>query len=79
MFYIYILQNPDKRFYIGQTNDIDRRLYRHNGDMVKSTKNRGPWTLVYQESYQTRSQAMIREKQLKKWNRTLLTNLMADN
>ncbi|HDZ87782.1 MAG TPA: hypothetical protein ENH38_04095, partial [Nitrospirae bacterium] len=30
MFYVYILQNPAGRFYIGHSNDLDRRISQHN-------------------------------------------------
>ncbi len=66
MFYTYVLysQNFD-RFYVGQTNNISFRLERHNAGLVKSTKHYIPWKLVYFEEFHSRSEAMIREKQLK--------------
>ena len=65
MYFIYVLENSSGRWYIGQTDDIVRRLGRHNMNMVKSTKNYGPWNIVYSETCNTRREAMQREKYLK--------------
>ena len=66
MYYTYILKSlASERYYIGQTGDLELRLQSHNENLVKSTKNRGPWEIVYFEEYETRSQAMQRERYLK--------------
>ena len=66
MYYTYILKSiSSERYYIGQTSDLVLRLKRHNENLVKSTKNRGPWEIVYFEEYETRSEAMQRERYLK--------------
>jgi len=75
-YYLYILRNPSGRNYIGQTKNLSDRLERHNKGHVKTTRNNGPWRLVYSEKYDTRSEAIIRERQLKKWRRSLLDNLI---
>jgi putative endonuclease len=64
-FFLYILRNPDGRYYIGQTSDLYLRIQRHNEDKVFSTKNRGPWEIAYSRSFQSRSEAMTEEKRLK--------------
>ena len=47
MFYVYILENPQGRFYVGQTDDLDRRLAEHNDPIHNAGKytmrNKGPW------------------------------------
>lgn len=59
----------DGSHYTGQSNNIPRRLKKHNKGLVKSTKAKRPYTLVYFEEFPTRSQAMWREWELKKkWN-----------
>jgi putative endonuclease len=65
---VYILrsQKTDK-YYIGSTSNINDRLKRHNGGRSIYTKSGIPWELVYTEEYLSRSEAMIREKQLKSW------------
>ena len=66
MYFTYILQSEtSRRYYIGQTNNLKFRLNRHNENKVISTKNRGPWKIVYFEPYNTRSEAITREKYLK--------------
>lgn len=54
-----------EKYYIGQTNNLERRLFYHNSGYSKSTKSGIPWKLVYQEEYESRLEAMKREKQLK--------------
>jgi putative endonuclease len=67
-FYVYILFSTlNDRYYIGQTNDIDARLIRHNNGYVKSTKSFRPWNLAYVEKHPDRASAMARENQLKSW------------
>ena len=68
-FFVYILRNPDGRTYVGQTNDIERRLKEHNDPEYFGTKYtkryRLPWTLIHTEEFSTRSEAMKRERELK--------------
>jgi putative endonuclease len=68
-FHIYIIQNPEGKIYIGQTNDLDRRLRQHNDQGYRGTvhtkRHEGPWRIIHSENYETRSDAMKREKQLK--------------
>lgn len=62
--YILISQSTDK-LYIGQTNNLEARLRRHNIDKNFSTKNRGPWKLIFSKVFETRGEAMKYEKYLK--------------
>lgn len=62
MFHAYVIKNNIKgKIYIGQTSDLENRLKRHNGLL----KNKGLWILAYSEKYDTRQEAMKREKWLK--------------
>lgn len=66
MFYVYVLQSETtEQFYTGFTADLVQRIGQHNQGVTKSTRNRGPWRLVYQEQFATRAEAMRREKFLK--------------
>ncbi len=70
MFHVYILQNPEGRFYIGQTQDLAKRLASHNrtdSTGGKYTRKNGPWTLVWSEPHPTRADAMRREREIKSW------------
>ena len=68
MFWTYILQNPQGRFYIGHTDDLAHRLASHNRtDTVwgKFTRKHGPWELVWNQEHSTRALAMAQERQIK--------------
>ena len=77
-FRLYILQSQStNRYYIGQTQDVERRLAYHNANYSKALKNRGPWRLVYSEGYATRAEAMRRERQIKSWkDRAMIAQLV---
>ena len=66
MFHVYVLQSVSTgRYYAGYASDLTQRLGRHDNGITKSTKNRGPWMLVYQESFPTKLDVMRRERFLK--------------
>ena len=66
MYVVYILKSlKDFRYYIGQTENLDERIKKHNGGRVKSTKLRIPLVLIRNEMFTTRSDAMKREYYLK--------------
>jgi len=66
MYFVYVLRNQaSSRHYTGYCTDPVQRLGQHNAGVTKSTKNRGVWELVYQEAFETRSEAMRRERFLK--------------
>jgi putative endonuclease len=55
--------------YIGQTSSLEKRIDEHNSGMCRSTKLRIPFKIVYSVTYETRSEAMKREKELKSGKR----------
>ena len=70
-YWVYILKSKSSgRYYCGQTDDLDRRFEEHNDPdchFTLTTKRfSGPWELIWKEAYETRSQAMRRERQIKK-------------
>ncbi len=70
MFYIYILKCRDGTFYTGYTHNLQQRIAQHNeGKGAKYTRGRGPVTLIYFETYQTKSEAMKREYEIKQLSR----------
>ena len=80
-YYIYILYSKliDK-YYIGQTYNIDLRLLRHNLKTTKYTKRTNDWKLVYSEIFETRADAMNREKYIKKMkSRKYIEGLITGN
>ncbi|MEK6566737.1 MAG: GIY-YIG nuclease family protein [Bacteroidota bacterium] len=65
-FFFYVLRSEvDGSSYKGQTSDLERRVKKHNHAESRSTKSRRPWKLVYNEEYQTRSEAVSQERFLK--------------
>ena len=67
MFYVYILESiKDSSFYIGQTEDLEKRLNFHNQGLSKYTSRKIPWHIVYFKEYKTRTEALKRERFLKK-------------
>ena len=66
LFYIYILYSQNaQRYYVGSTADVARRLEEHNAGKSKSTHAGAPWRLIHTESFETRSDAMLRERKIK--------------
>jgi putative endonuclease len=62
MFILYILYSQKlDRFYVGYTNDLERRLAEHNRKKGKFTDIGIPWTVVYTESFQSKDLAHKRE------------------
>ena len=70
MFFVYVLFSEacGKR-YVGQTDDLERRLREHNDPLSNvrkfTSRNAGPWRLVWSEMFDSRREAMAREKWLK--------------
>jgi putative endonuclease len=65
--FVYILYCSGKRkYYIGETIDIKLRLERHNSGQVRSTKTGIPWKLIWSIKLETRSEALMLEKRIKK-------------
>jgi predicted GIY-YIG superfamily endonuclease len=69
-FSVYILQCSDGRFYTGHTDDLERRVAEHQtGGYCDFTAGRRPVRLVFQESFQTRIEALEAEQRIKPWSR----------
>ena len=66
MYIVYILYSSSiDKYYVGFTNDIERRLSEHNRKKGKYTDGGIPWCLVHREEYESKSEAMNREKTIK--------------
>lgn len=66
-FYVYILLCFDGSLYTGYTQNIDERTKQHqNGKGAKYTKAHKPQRLAYVEYFDSRTEAMKRERQIKK-------------
>ena len=62
--YILFRLEHDK-YYIGQTNDLERRLNQHNDDKKSWTRKYKPWIVVYRNTHSVRADAMKEEKYIK--------------
>lgn len=70
-FSVYILQCSDKTYYVGCTNNLNRRLKEHNHSKwgAHYTKIRRPVKLLYKEEFDTLLQARRREIEIKRWTK----------
>lgn len=78
MSYVYILTNSaNSVLYIGVTNNLVRRVWEHREELVEGfTKDYHIHKLIYYEQYEHIGYAILREKQLKKWNRSWKVDLI---
>jgi len=68
--FVYIVECADGTYYTGYTTDVDRRVSEHNaGTGARYTRGRTPVTLIYTETYATKSEAMSREYAIKQLRR----------
>lgn len=82
MFFTYILENAEGKFYIGHTDNLENRLSSHNRTDKTAgtfTRKNGPWKLVWSEPHPTRPAAAQRERDIKRmksarWIRNHLLN-----
>ncbi len=67
-YYLYILESQTNgRLYIGSTSDVGRRLTEHHANNTKSTRGKGPWTVLFAKAYETKAEAQAWERKLKSW------------
>ncbi|MFQ5583987.1 MAG: GIY-YIG nuclease family protein [Calditrichia bacterium] len=67
MYTVYIIRSKrTRRYYKGQTHDLDNRLNEDNSGKTQFTRSGIPWELIWSEVHETRSAAINRERQIKK-------------
>ncbi len=81
LYYVYIIECNDHSYYIGITNDLNRRIEEHqNGNDPNSyTFGRRPLILRYAETFTNILDAIAREKQIKGWSRKKKEALIKEN
>jgi putative endonuclease len=79
MFFVYIIYSTSiDQYYVGQTENLEDRLFRHRNSGSKSTKKANDWILKYSESFDTREESVRRESEIKKKkSRKFIENLIA--
>ena len=77
-YYVYLLASGKYgTLYAGVTNDLIKRVYEHKESLVDGfTKKYKVHQLVYYEAHDDIHEAILREKQIKKWNRDWKINLI---
>ncbi|MBS1988254.1 GIY-YIG nuclease family protein [Candidatus Dependentiae bacterium] len=69
-FFVYMLECSDGSFYVGHTDDLEKRLSEHNSGKIDGyTATRLPVALVYHQPFPTRDEAFTAERKIKGWSR----------
>ena len=78
-FFVYILYSTAiDQYYVGHSEDLDDRLFRHTNSGSKYTKKVKDWKVVHTEKFVTRSEAYRREMEIKKKkSRTYIERLIS--
>ena len=75
--FVYIIYSKSADiFYRGYTANPQKRLIQHNLNESKYTANKGPWSLVFLQSFLSKKEALIRERKLKKYSKAQVRDLM---
>jgi putative endonuclease len=70
-YYVYILANTSRTLYVGFTSDLERRVWQHRSRQSGGfTRDYNVTMLVYFEAFPWVDDAIAREKQIKRWNRS---------
>ncbi len=79
-FHLYILRCSDASYYIGHTDDLERRVGEHeHGGVTVYTRKRRPLKFVFSQEFPTREEALARERQIKGWSRAKKEALIKGN
>ena len=66
-FFLYVIYSPSiDQYYVGHSENIEDRLFRHNNSGSKATKKVKDWKLVYAERFGSKAEAVKRELEIKK-------------
>jgi putative endonuclease len=71
MFWVYILRCADNSYYVGHSDDLEKRIAQHRRGTFPTcyTFNRRPIELVFSQDCQAREEALALERKLKGWSR----------
>jgi len=79
-FYVYMLRCADGSYYVGHTDNLEKRVSDHErGDVTVYTQKRRPVVLVFSADFYTRHEALERERQIKGWSRAKKEALINGN
>lgn len=75
MWFTYLLLCQDNSLYCGSTNNLEKRFSEHQKGLgARYTHSHKPLKIVYSEKFKTKSEALIREAEIKKWKRAKKIN-----
>ncbi|MCC6370692.1 MAG: GIY-YIG nuclease family protein [Bacteroidia bacterium] len=67
MYHLYIIYSVKlNRYYIGHTENLEKRLFEHNNGISTYTSKASDWELKYKEAFVTREESHKREREIKK-------------
>lgn len=73
----FLASKRNGTLYVGVTSDLVKRIWEHRNDVVAGfTKRYSVHALVYYEFHSDMTSAIVREKQIKKWNRAWKIDLI---
>jgi tRNA/rRNA methyltransferase len=79
-FFMYILECSDNSYYVGHTDDIERRMSEYaQGKVSGYVKKRLPVKVLYVKDFMTRDEAINAEQQIKGWSRKKKEALINDD
>lgn len=81
MYFIYILYSASaNKYYVGHTDNLERRLFEHNNGMTRFTSNiASDWNIMYTETFESRALASKREREIKaRKSRVYIQSLIAN-
>ena len=79
MYFLYIIYSAKlDKYYVGSTANINERISKHNTNHKGFTGTVNDWILKYYEEFSTKTEALKRELQIKKWKSSVrIKNLIA--
>jgi putative endonuclease len=80
-YFVYIIFSKSKdKYYVGSSGDIlETRIRKHNSNHTGFTGGIRDWKLKYFEEFLTKQDALLREKEIKKWkSRKLIEKLISN-
>ena len=79
VWWVYILRSvTHDRYYIGQSEDPERRLYFHNTIEKGFTSRYRPWEIVYYRQCETKTEALAFERKIKGWKSKVMLKKLID-
>ena len=79
MFFVYILFSRSlNKYYIGSTSSLEDRLRKQNSNHKAFTGTYCDWIIKHNETFETKIEALKREKQIKNWKSRLLLEKLFD-